>query len=461
MVETPPAFGGNMREGILSFTQELLLHSEILLGRAPIISRLVRVTGKLDVSTFGSAAHAVIAAHEPLRSICVWHSGQPLTKALAALDSEPAFWAEQVTSFDEAKFALLRAYSPAAFSSIRVPKMLNSVVRVEPDVYLWAFGMHHIAADAISIRLYGDTFGRHYAGSSTATAATTSIDYAQTQRKWFLTSEAQTMYEWWDQRIENTDPGPAPVRISGTVSIPEHHRLELRIALGGRNAILSRAREWRVPTSAIFFAAFAVTAAARQRTTSVTVLTNVPGRSLSGASTATGAFYNTVPLTIPLKGADPHSIALSAAEALFEVLERQEVPIALLHYSKTRRGGAPLATLLPVSLNVIEHPLACFRLPGCRIHEIDARTLHPPTWDRARSVPLGEAPESGLAELNWLVTVLPDVVVVGVEYDSSVWDTDDARCMLDEYGQQISFFLGCDAGDASGDPALIADWSNL
>jgi hypothetical protein len=61
-------------------------------------------------------------------------------------------------------------------------------------------------------------------------------------------------------------------------------------------------------------------------------------------------------------GRDAPSAASATAEALFEVLDHQEVPVALLSFGASRRGAVPLAARIPITFNVVDHPLGSFGL---------------------------------------------------------------------------------------------------
>ncbi|WP_281406982.1 condensation domain-containing protein [Mesorhizobium sp. B1-1-1] len=448
-----------IRTGPLSFCQELLLFTELSQSRAPMIARLVRIVGHLDIPAFERAVQATVTAHEPLRSICVWRSGEPVCQVMAPEDVEHSCRHEDLQSDTNVTSALQWAYGPANFSAGRAPQMRHCIIRVAEDVHLWAFGVHHISADAISLQRYAETFRQSYAGALNGLTLTTSIDYARVQRKWLSSVEAQAEYELWLRRLDAIGMEPMPVRASTSPSIVGRHRQELRIAVGGRDAVVRRAREWRVPPAALFLAAFARTVAARRVASSVAVFTNVPSRSLPGASTATGAFYNTVPLAVPVEAGDARSASSRAAGALFDALDHQEVPMALLSLGATRRGAVPLTKRIPISFNIVDHPLGNWHLPGCRLEDLDISTLDPVTWESGGAARLQEDEGSGCDSMDWLVTMLPSALVVAVEYDASLCDSDDVRSMLVAYRTEFRSFVEANHGDDKGDAALVADWS--
>ena len=447
-----------IRTGPLSFCQELLLLSEILQGCAPTVSRLVRIDGDLDIAAFAAAAQSTIAAHEPLRSICIWRSGEPRSQVSTPEDVALGCQFDEVRSGRDLTSFLRAVYDPATFAAGRVPQMRHSLVRVQDNAHLWAFGVHHMAADAISLARYAETFRQSYAGVAVSPRPTASIEYAETQRAWLSSCEAQIHFEWWLRMLDAIDPEPMPVKAPVPSPLSGRTRRELRLAGGGRSAVVRRAREWRVPQAAIFLAAFARTIAKRRSTSCVTVLTNVPGRSLPGASDATGAFYNTVPLPLPTQAENARSASAVAAEALFQVLERQEVPAPLLSLGALRRGAAPLAARFPITFNVVEHPLAGFRLSGCRIRDVDIATLEQVTWDSGGAMPLSTPHSFGRGSMDWLISVLPSALVIVVEYDADQCDPEDLRSLMEAYGDEIHSFMEFSGTQQACDPSLVADW---
>jgi hypothetical protein len=175
---------------------------------------------------------------------------------------------------------------------------------------------------------------------------------------------------------------------------------------------------------------------------------------------ATGAFYNTVPLIISTQAENGRVASTNAAEALFQVLERQEVPAPLLSLGASTNGAAPLAAKFPITFNVVDHPLAGFQLGGCSLREIDISTLERATWDSGAPTPLSTAHGLGRGSMDWLISVLPVALVIAVEYDADQCDADDLRSLMEAYGEQVCAFVGSDNRERAGDPSLVVDWNS-
>lgn len=451
-----------IRSGPMSFCQELLLFGELFEGYAPTITRLVRITGPLDVTAFNFAALSTIADHEPLRSTWAWNDCEPVSQVVDLQSlSSPVIQATPSQAGDAQATRTFVSGVLGSFSSDTPPQMRHGLMAMGDHDYLWVFGVHHMAADAMSLKRYAETFSAAYAAAPGSTQPTGSIDYAQNQRKWLTSTEAQAQYDWWLQTLAQIGPQTLAVRAATSPSPHGIERQELRLPKGVRSEIVQYARRHRVPPAAVLLAAFARTIRSRLPASEVSILTNVPGRSLPGSSVATGAFYNSVPLRLEAREGKPEREVVTVAEALFKALDHQEVPISLLSLGAARRGAMPLADRLPVSFNVVEHPVTAFILPGCRLHEVDARTLDAPQLGYSAPAPVQSAVFPSRALMNWLVCLLPAAVVISAEYSPNHSDPADVKAILGEFEAELVALVELHTNTLttiSSDQALVADW---
>lgn len=446
-----------VRTGPLSVAQELLLYIETLTRQAPTISRIAHISGPLDINAFQRAARAVVSSHEALRSIYCWKPAEPISEVIDPEDVPDSCHYLENDDITCANAALARAYDPSNFAAASIPHIRHSIVRISQGSYLWAFAANHIAADAVSLVQYGDTFSRHYAGEEDIRSLTTSIDYALSQRQWFSTDEAQSQLEWWLNRLERMTPFLSPIADCDTGGTGKL-RLELRITVrGGRAGIMRRAREWHVPPAALFFAAFSRMIASRNLSRSVLFLTNVPGGGLAGAAAAAGAFYNTLPMEIPAETKSPELAAINAAEALMDVLDHREIPASLINLAAAKLGLIPVAAKIPMTLNITDHPLNRWALPGCQLYDADIGKPGIPLARGGSSI-LEAKSHDPIGKMDWLITMLPAAVVIAVEFDRAKYKDADVQAMLAEYHLTLAEFIET---KPSGDPlelALVSDW---
>jgi hypothetical protein len=437
----------------LSFCQELLLYQELFSGFPPTVSRIATIQGPLDLAAFKRGADMTLRQHEPLRSTWTWSSGEPVA-SLLPFDPE----APSVTMLEREADGLAAASAgPIGMTASKPPHMRHWLVPTGPDEHLWVFGVHHMASDAVSLKLYGETFRQAYAALPISDAPTTSAIYARAQRDWLRTPAAQADFEWWQRRLESIPAQAIPAAAASNPDFVAVERQELRIRIDA-DSVIGAARVARVPVAALFLAAYAGTAAVRTGSPFTHVFTNLPGRSLRGAGSATGAFYNSVP--VKLSGDDDLDTAVvETADALLEALDHQEVPVALLSLGAVERGGIPLAERFPVSFNVVDHPLGSFRLPGCRLLESDGTGLGRPRWGLTGPTPLGNGAPSVRAAMDWLVSVLPTSILVTLEYTPNFIDRADVEKLLSDYEGALCALFAEGPNSASKEAGLIADWS--
>jgi hypothetical protein len=233
----------------------------------------------------------------------------------------------------------------------------------------------------------------------------------------------------------------------------------MRLSVGIRNAVLIIARREKTTAAAVFLAAYMNVVRNRHVDSIHCVITNVPGRSLPGAANASGAFYNSVPLILPL--VDSNFEAISAAtNALFDALDHQNVPAPLISMANIRQGGAALPDIAPVSFNVTSNPLCDFELPGCRLWEVDLATLAHPKWGHLGPIQIPARQDATKQFMDCIVSILPASIVVTVEYTTAHADPKDVKAFLTEYEAALREI--CDGAiddSVVGRPGLVADWT--
>ncbi len=254
--------------------------------------------------------------------------------------------------------------------------------------------------------------------------------------------------------MADINPQPLPLRRSEVFG-GRPQRQEIILDHACRVALVQRARTERVPHAAILYAAFAMSVVERLSTSTVSVFINVPGRGLPGSSAASGAFYNTVPVRLPVDASNSSVSIRNVADALYEVLDHQDLPVALLSLAVEKRGGRPLASCIPWTLNVVDHPLAGFRIPGCHIIEIDPQSFEPRDWSSSTMLD-GDA-EPGHVDV--LVSVRPEAIVLAIEHSDR--DPDDVIAFLEEYAAVVCALTGASPSGRTGAPSLISKWPDL
>ena len=423
------------------------------------------------MNRFISSMRRTAEMHEPLRSRWIWLEDVPRTEVLDAQSSPECFLTlpDAASEVGLAGPALARRVTESVSSGSGQP-VKNGIIVEKNGIWHWIFAAHHLAADAWSLKAYGQTFSRAYAdpaGAPPETAVTSSIPYAEAQRRWFDTPQAQDQFEWWIRRLAEIPPQPAPLGTSPAAPQPaaKGYRQEISCGATMRDGVFRVMRSERCPIIAIFFGALAVLYARRTGLSKISVLTNVAGRTLPGANFATGAFYNTVVLTLDVGPiASAPSLLHAATSSLIEIIDHQEVPMSVVNLFLTRQGGVNALAELPVSLDVVEHPLAEFAVAGCRMTEVELSTFSAPDRTGATRREVGRSALN--RGLSVMASVFSDDLVLGVEY---IDDGDAAAAVqrfLVDFATTVEWLVGEILGDDAGacrvrpaaEAPLIGDW---
>ncbi len=455
--------------GCLSFSQEMLFLRGCASGASSFIARVVRVDGRLDLIAFKEALKAIVFYHEPLRTIWNYVDKIPAATVSDSRDLEKHFTliVRSATAADlEAAGNLLLRDVLHTISPQDGISMAHGLLRINEAEWYWISCFHHLAADAWSIRLYGQTFTRAYSSSSsilTEEPCTSSIGYAKRQRVWFKTSEAQESFDWWCNKIVQFQPRRVPLSLANPKKL---HRAPMRtmLSLGAiRFELQECSTRLRCPLLAILIAALARVLAHRSVEGEEVVLSNFPGRTLPGATNAAGAFYNTLPLQFLVsRNADLTDVIDDVTKVICEASERQEVPMAVVNYACVLEGKVDLTELIPVRLNLTEHPLIAFVLPECLVREVDAQTFDVPRTPRARtSLQMIEADTVPTISLS--ATLLASDVSLTCDFDSAHYDQDDVDRFLDELASNLHGIIQEVVGGINDMPNAtntIGDWRN-
>jgi len=189
------------------------------------------------------------------------------------------------------------------------------------------------------------------------------------------------------------------------------------------------------------FAIFAKTVARRTGSAATSVVSLVGGRTLEGADKATGAFYNSIILTLDTRSApDERSLLNAAAAAVFQGWRRQEVPLGLVFEACGDRGRYNIMDELPITFNFIRHPLAEFRIPGCRMGELDSDSLEP-VGNRKKHVRVMPNKAKHLPDtMTVVVCDLAHELRVTLDCPDERLDRPDVEDFLEEYINDVESF---------------------
>ena len=158
----------------------------------------LRLRGGLEPARLERALGTVVERHETLRTVFVEADGHlrqriqatwpSVLELVEIADVEQARWlaaAEAARPFDLASGPLLRA----------------RLLRLAPDDHVLLLTLHHIAADAWSMRLLVDETLAVYQGAALPALPVQFADYAEWQRDWLAAGEEQRQLAFWSAQL--------------------------------------------------------------------------------------------------------------------------------------------------------------------------------------------------------------------------------------------------------------------
>ncbi|MBB4906171.1 non-ribosomal peptide synthetase [Actinophytocola algeriensis] len=185
--------------GALSSGQERLWFLEQLQpGKgAQLIHVELALTGLLDRDALRHALDAVVARHEPLRTVFTQEGGVPAG----------AVWPEATVrlSEDGVPDHGLSAATP------RPPLMTAHLRRVADDHHVLTLVLHHLVADGWSLAILGREIAEHYqrwldGDTAVSPPAATFGQYIAEERRWLAGAEAVEHERYWTGRLAGAPP---------------------------------------------------------------------------------------------------------------------------------------------------------------------------------------------------------------------------------------------------------------
>lgn len=438
------------KTGPLSFSQEMLFLREVESGVRPYIGRIVRIDGPIDFDRFKFALSALLRIHESLRSICDWQNDGTPRVLIKHMDEVCLSDIHNVysCSSDELK-TLGNNFLQNTLTKLDIntgPVLSSSLIRISPNECYWLFFIHHVFGDGWSMRVYGNTFSVAYLKYELLEShkKTNSIDYALMQRKWMASPSAQESFVWWKSQIEQFLPQKQPC-LSSNSNEKKMVREEFRFYGLVRQRLSLFVQKKKIPVIAIFLAVVSRVLAKRNDTSKIAVLSNCPGRTLPGAMSATGAFYNSIVLAQDIFRAksDEEIIELSTATIL-AALEHQEIPMAVVNYALTKKGYKDISNLIPVKLNVTEHPFSTFKFIGCSVTEVMSDNFLAKNTSRSTQILRSNEINCYTNDIACSLNLFNNELSVSIEYSKSCYQEGDIVAFIREIMDGLFNMIGFD-----------------
>jgi amino acid adenylation domain-containing protein len=398
----------------LSFAQRRIWFLEQLAPGTAVstIAARFRLEGALDAEALARGLGVVVSRHEILRTRVIGERGEPRPELVE--DAPVVLGRAEAASEGEAA-ALLDEDAGRPLDLASAPLLRATLVRVTDALHLLGVLVHHLAADALSMRVLFDELGLAMRGEAPAPLAVQYADFAGHQLARAGQPEQEASLAAWKARLAGApselDPGldrPRPRVISTALA-----RLSTELDEGDVLALGTAARARRATTFMLAFAALAALLGRAARSDDVVIGTAVAGRPSTETEALIGPFLNSVALRIDL-GGEPSLGALieRAREVVLEAFQHQDLPfervVAAVDPARSQRRAPLFQTLLILNSGEAPAPV----IPGVQVTPLAAESGH------------------GSLDLTFMIYERPGALKITLRYATALFDEASARTLL-------------------------------
>ncbi len=354
----------------LSFAQERLWFLDQMAPESSAynIVDALRLRGRLDVAALARAWNALVARHEPLRTVFEATGGRPVQRVLPRrrqplpvidLAALPAARREAVGR------TLLEAEAERPFDLATGPLLVTPVVRLGTEEHLLLVSIHHIVADGWSMGVLVEEMAELYGAFREGRAPALRplpiqfADYAVWERRRLSGAHLEWLLAAWHVRLDGLRPlalptdRRRPAERGGAAGVV---RLALPPAV--RAGVAELAREHGATDFMVLLAAFQAFLSRLTGDDDVAVASPVANRERGEVHGLIGFFVNTLVLRGDLAG-DPSFAELVARTRgrTLEAYAHQELPFERLVEElapERDTGRPPLAQVMMTLQNAAE-----------------------------------------------------------------------------------------------------------
>ena len=362
----------------LSFSQQRLWFLAQLEGPNSVynLSSAVKLDGKLDVAALESAAAAVIARHEILRTTFPDSGGAPSQRINQALPFRLAVHElpplpVDLQQAEALKLALEEAARPFDLTAGALLRI--SLFRLDAETHILALTMHHIISDAWSMGILIREVSALYAAFHLATPPALPelrvqyADFAQWQRRRLQTENGQSQLAYWKEQLKGapvllelpTDrPRPSVQSFNGaTAAFTFSHLLKAKLQ--------TLSQESGASLFMILLAAFSALLSRYTHQPDIVIGSPVSNRPLLDLESLIGFFVNTLALRIDLSGNPSFSELLERVRRVaLDGYANQEVPFEQLVDALDLDRNLSHSPVFQVMLAYENSSASVLRLPG-------------------------------------------------------------------------------------------------
>jgi amino acid adenylation domain-containing protein len=370
----------------LSFAQQRLWFLERLDPGTPLhnMSRLIRLSGTLDVAVLHRTLEAIVARHEALRTTIVAADGVPMQ-----IVSPPAPVPLGITDLrglaqparEAEAHRLVSEEARRPFDLTHGPLFRTVLLRLDDREHLLVLSMHHIISDGWSREVLSREFTAFYQEFATGRPAGLAdlpiqyADYAIWQREWLQGERLERELSYWRERLRGA---PAVLELP-----TDRPRPPVRSSRGGRESLLLTSRlsdalralsqAEGVTLFTTVLAAFKVLLARHTGQDDIVVGSPVAGRTQAETAGLIGFFVNTLALRSDLSG-DPsfRELLVRVREVALGAFTHQNVPFEQVVEELQPERDLSRTPIVQVSLAMQNMPRHEMELPGLTLRSEEA-----------------------------------------------------------------------------------------
>jgi hypothetical protein len=369
----------------VSFAQQRLLFLDQLDSgtTAYNLSRVVRMTGLLDVEALSRALNEVVRRHASLRTRFVFDSGEGYQLVEESAEFETPI--TDLSHFDDADrlaeaLRLAKTEASRSFDLSILPLFRSTLIRLDSRDHLLVLVMHHIVTDGWSMSVLFDEIGKIYAEFAYGIPAklpmlpTQYPDFAIWQRDKFTAEALKSDTAYWVDKLKDHD---GLLQIPADFARPpiQSHAgaLEIfRIDELTANALKRIAENQRASLFMVTMAAFQTLIWRYTGNEDILIGTPTAGRHDANLEKLVGFFTSTLVVRSNLAG-NPTFVQLlqRVRDTTLEAYEHQDLPFEkLVEALKPQRSlnHTPLFQTMLVFQNA---PKQILTLPGLSLEELE------------------------------------------------------------------------------------------
>jgi mycobactin peptide synthetase MbtE len=372
----PAAPRAGIASGVLSSGQERLWFMERLHPRhgAQLIRLAFTLRGTLDTAALQHALDAVVARHEPLRTVFSQERGLPASRVHPTARLVP----RRCATAEEAEAVLAGDDGPTV-DSAEPPLACACLAPTGVGEHRLVLALHHMIADGWSLAVLCDEiatfYQRHRAGDRDIPGLDHGYSrYVAEERDWLSGPDGADCVAYWMRQLDGAPTGtdlpldrPAPARPDFTA-----RSVVARLSAADTAAVADLARAHRATPFMVVLATLAAVLRELTGRDDMVVGIDSVNRSWAGSETLIGTFVNQLPLRLDAGGAADFGHLLDAVrDRCVAAYENDRLPfhqIVAAANPPRRSGRFPLFQVKLTHQSGWRRPLA---LPDLTIEPVD------------------------------------------------------------------------------------------